>query len=92
MMSPVVKAFWLKSFRIGKVFGIVMKLIVGYHNGNAFLHLNVTVFAQLYFCGTRTDLCVLRNQAAQAQGLYMIRISSIMLDNMQRVLTINNLF
>lgn len=65
MMGTIVKAFWLKSFRIRKVFGIVMELIVGYHYGYALFDLKAPMPAKLNACGLRADLCVLRNQATQ---------------------------
>lgn len=91
VMGPVVKAFRLKSFRIRKILGIVMELVVGYHNGNTLLHLNASVLIQLNVCGMRANLCVLRNQVTQTQGLYEDRIINRMLDNAKRVLTIDDL-
>lgn len=91
VMGPVVKAFRLKGFRIRKILGIVMELVVGYHNGNTLLHLNESVLIQLNVCGMRANLCVLRNQATQTQGLYEDRIINRIQDNAKRELTIDDL-
>lgn len=90
-MSPVVKTFRLKGFRVGKILGVVMKLVVGYHDGNTLLHLNESMLIQRNLCGLRTNLCVLRNQATQTQGLYKGRKINHILDNTKKALTIDDL-
>lgn len=90
-MGPVVKAFRLKGFRIRKILGIVMELVVGYHDSNTLLHLYESMLIQLNFCGMRANLCVLRNQATQTQGLYKDRLINHILYNVKRELTIDHL-
>lgn len=91
MMLGIVKAFGLKDFRLGKVFRIMMELIIGYHNCHALLHFHTLERIQLNVRGMRADFCVLWYQAAQSQGFWSKGNESELFKGVQPIRTVNNL-